>query len=174
MPKVPSWIKVLFRHRRESLEEFIYLVIFALMPVWLSTIIQFVFSRKVFSYLESYLYSGDALLISAATIGPLIYLIFKDYHKNQDGFSRSFPGRGLFAPVIIVVCLVSAAILGINNAGQSTESMSASALWYISLVVAVVSTLVWFGVITIKNSLEYAAPEMMRQDTTDFVTEWNK
>lgn len=170
--KTPSWIKVLLRHKRDSSEEFAFLFFFGLMPVWLGTVINYVVGKDVTVYLKSYLYSGEALLISAATIGPLIYLIFKDYEKRQDGFSKSFPGSRVLALTILVICLVSACILGLKSGGVSVASMSADALWFVSFVITLVSILVWFAVITIKNSLEYAAPQVMRQDTTDFLEEW--
>lgn len=142
------------------------------MPVWLGAIINFVVGKSVTDYLEGYLFSGEALLISAATIGPLIYLIFKDYEKRQDGFSKSFPGSRILGLAILVICLVSASILGLQSAGVSVASMSTNALWIVSTTVTVVSITVWFAVVTIKNSLEYAAPQVMRQDTTDFLKEW--
>ena len=178
MPKVLSWIKVFYRHLGDPLKEFSYLVMFALMPVWLSTVIQFLFSREIWKFLQEYLYSGEALLISVATIGPLFYAIMKEYDKNQDGFSRSFPGQNFFVLIILLTCLISAAVLGVKDSGYISEKVSKenldSALWYLSLIFSTISVLVWFAVTTIRNSLEHAAAQVYRQDTRDFVAEWNK
>lgn len=169
---IPSWIKVLWRHKKNSLEEFLFLLCFGLMPVWLGAIINYVLNRSVHTYLATYLYTGEALLISSATIGPLIYLIFKDYEKRMDGFSKSFPGSRLLGLTILIICLVSASILGLKNGGVNISPQSSNALWIVSLLVSAISTIVWFAVVTIKNSLETAAPQVMRQDTDDFIRDW--
>ncbi len=171
---MPSWARVLFRHKRDSLFEFGYLVGFGLAPVWLGAVINFVVGKSVADYLKGYLFSGEALLISAATIGPLVYLIFKDYEKREDGFSRSFPGSLVLLLAISIICLVSASILGLQSSGVSVAPVSTNALWIVSTAVTIVSVAVWFAVVTIKNSLEYAAPQVMRQDTADFLKEWGQ
>lgn len=163
---------MLWQHKRSSFEEFLFLLLFGLMPVWLGAVINFVSNRSVGEYLVTYLYSGEALLISSATIGPLIFLIFKDYDKRTDGFSKPFPGSRPLGLIILVICLVSASIVGLKSGGRDPTSQSTEALWYVSLTVSIVSVMVWFAVIILKNSLETAATQVMRQDTNDFVQDW--
>jgi hypothetical protein len=116
---------------------------------------------------------GEALLISSATIGPLMYTLFKDYEKKQDGFSKPFPGSRIYGIIIVIICLVSASIFGMRGGSGTVASFSQNALWLVSLVVAVISFVIWFIVVSTKNSLEDAAPQVMRQDTKDFLKEWN-
>lgn len=176
--KMPPWIKVFFRHIGDPVKEFTYLFIFALMPIWLGTIIHALFSRELLGHLEGYLFSGEALLISAATVGPLFYAIMKDYDDSDDGRKRSFPGKHLFIPVILLTCLISAAILGVKDSGIVIEKVSQEIFettsWWLSAIFSVTSVLIWFAVTTIRNSLEHAAPQVYTQDTSDFVADWNK
>jgi len=168
---LPPWVPAVLRHFRGALEEFVYLLIFGLMSVWLSSVIQLLFGSGIFSHLGDYLYSGEALLLSVASIGPLMYLMLKNYDPRAGGFSRSFPGRSFLAPIIIVICLISAGIFGVKNVSE-TLITSKDVLWAISLFVSIVSVIVWMAVTMIRNALDDAAPRIMRQDTEDFVNQW--
>jgi hypothetical protein len=169
----PPWCIVIARHVRDTLEELIYLAVFGLMPVWLGGLIGLVLGKGFLSHLGGYLYSGEALLICTASVGPLIYLILKEYSKDTSRFSRAFPGRNIFVPLICIVCLTSAGIVG-SRSVINESNLSIDILWTVSFVATVISLVIWVSVTTVKNALDFAAPNIMRQDTEDFVTEWQK
>ncbi len=183
--KVPSWARVAYDQRGDCIGELGYLAGFALMPVWLSALIQFVTGKPLYEFFNGYLYNGEALLISATTIGPMIYLIQREYGKTDNGLSRKFPGSRILTLLIVVVCLASAAVLGLKSGGVPSEnndsvianaaatvSLAPNAIWSVSLAVSITALTIWMAVTIIKYSLENAAPKIMRQDTEDFVKGW--
>ncbi|WP_131725626.1 hypothetical protein ACTTAF_06680 [Rhodobacter capsulatus] len=183
--KFPSWVLVAYDQRGECLGELGYLAGFALMPVWLSALIQFITGRSLSDFFNGYLYNGEALLISATTIGPMIYLIQREYGKTDSGLSRKFPGSKALTLLITVVCLASAAVLGLKSGkvppgnsdstlanASATVSLAPNAIWSVSLAVSIAALAIWIAVTIIKYSLENSAPKVMRRDTEEFVKEW--
>jgi len=162
---------ILKGHTRDVLEEFLYLALFGLMPVWLGGVIHFISGKNLTTHLNSYLYGGEALLISTAFVGPLIYLILKEYGKTTDGFSKPFPGRNIFVITIISICLVSAAILTVKSV-NNINYFSKNILWYTSALLSTLSLIIWLFTTLVKNALDYAAPAIMRENTEKFVENW--
>lgn len=174
---VPRWLYTLWRHKRETSLELLSLIAFGLMPIWLGSVIAYVKAEGVGQFLYSYLKNGEALLISAATIGPLFYILLKDYEKRSDGFSRSFPGNKILGLLIVLICLVSASIFGVIGTNIETKAknlaaLSGDALVAVSVIITLVSAIVWIAIVTIKNALEHGAGGVMRQDTNSFLQEW--
>ncbi|MER8574789.1 hypothetical protein NKH19_19595 [Mesorhizobium sp. M1338] len=174
MMGIPSWVKFAALHSKDAFSELGFLAVFALMPVWLTTMLKMLEGKSIFVQLGSYLYSGEALLISAVTIGPLFYLITREYDKRDDGFSRSFPWRNLLSITTFAICLISACIIGRQAVPFSFAIISKDILWYMSLVVTLCSIAIWLSVTLIRNSLESGAAGVMRLDTEDFVKQFGK
>lgn len=173
MISIPSWLRVSIRNSKPAFQEFGYLVVFSLMPVWLGALVVGILLNQGFlSYLGNFLSSGEALLICATTVGPLMYAISKDYQKRDDGFSRTFPFKTFLSLSIVIICVASASLIGIRSVPLNSISISRDALWYLSLTTTVLSIIIWFTVMILKNSLE-SAPQIMREDENSFLRKWN-
>lgn len=121
---------------------------------------------SVLEYLNEYLKNGQGLLLCSATVGPLIYIIIKDDENN-----RAFPGKSNYVISIFVICIVSAAILGLKTSIQDSSNsvISSDAVWFLSALISVASLLIWFLITGTKSAREQGAPLIMRTGEAEFV-----
>lgn len=165
---VPPLAKITLRHAHRSFREFRYLVAVALMPVWLGAVFKLLQSHDPFIYLAGYLTNGEALLLSSATVGPLLFTIISSDLRVEKG-GKLFPLREMYILTILVICILSAAILGFKTALGPDGVLSANALSALSGTVAIVSVIVWFAVVGTQSAREAGASELMIQAERDFV-----
>ena len=170
MKLFPAWLRLGVRYAQESLLEFLFLVLLGLMPVWLGGLIKLAQGKDWVAFLSSYLSGGEALLLSTATIGPLLYLVVASDFGARHG-SRRFPLKGWFVFAILLVCSASAGLFGFKSGYEGEEglSLSPSVIWWISIFVVGFSTVLWFAVSATNAMRERGAAALMRQDEHDFV-----
>jgi len=166
--KIPPWVKVAARNTYRSSREFLYLVAFSFMPVWLGAIFHFLVNESVNSYLHGYLYNGEALLLSATTVGPLMFTLV-----NSEGGSKTsssgFPLKWLYYLLVTGVCVIAAALIGFNSAPAAKGAISPPAMWILSLVISCFSVIIWFAIVTTNAARETGAADVMRQDEQDYL-----
>jgi hypothetical protein len=170
--KLPAWLRLLPQFAKPTFEELAYFSLFGLMPVWLGSVFKYASDKSLSIYFNNYLYSGEALLICATVIGPMMFMIQKTYGSNSENFGKSFPYKSLFLLLIFFVCTVSAAITGLKQGSSGENSVSRDAVWYISIIVTLTTIFVWLGVTALKTIVDKLAPQIMRTDTEDFASRY--
>lgn len=168
--RIPAWIKVIGKNGYRSLKEFLYIVAFSFMPLWLGAILQYLASKNVTDYLNGYLYNGEALLLSATTVGPLMFILVNS--EGGDTGSRTFPLKWLYYLLVIGICVIAAALVGLNSAPHAKAANSPTAMWTLSLVISICSVIVWFAIVATNSARESGAAEVMRQDEQDYLHEY--
>jgi hypothetical protein len=167
----------------EAAKELLVLIVFAGMPIWLGLMISAVSKgdKTVSSFLHEFFASGDALLISAALVGPLIYVITRKYGDLPESLTIRFPQGWLFVVIITIICIIAAALFGFDRVfkpdpgggGRSSvfdeKSMRAFSFGVLFLSISIV-----YLVGVLRNYLERGAPAIMRNDTQEFLREWGK
>lgn len=172
---MPAVVKVVLLHARRSFDEFKFILLLSLMPVWLGALLHLITSSSALSYLNNYLENGEALLICTATVGPLLYVILNDDRDVSDGH-RPFPGKLNYVALIVLICVVSAAILGLKTALKEAlvTAVSIDAVWLLSLIISIGSILLWFLVSGTKSARETGAPDIMRKSSDDFTRKFQE
>lgn len=168
---MPPWIKVAVRYAYRSLREFMFLVFFSFMPVWLGALAHFLFNQSIPSYLNGYLINGEALLLAATTVGPLMFTLV-NVETARSRTQRTFPLKWVYYLAITGVCVVAALLIGVQATPRASEFISPAAMQVLSLTVSVLSIIVWFAIVGTNAAHEGGAPDIMRQDETDFVNSY--
>ena len=170
---MPPWVSVILKYTGHALNEFKYLAALSLMPIWLGALLQFVTDSSILAYLNGYLENGEGLLLCSATVGPLIYVIIKDDEETSKN-SRPFPGKFNYILSIIVICIISAAILGLRTAIKSNpySIVSMDAVWMLSAIVSSASLIIWFLVTGTRAAREHGAPSIMRASSMSFLKQF--
>jgi hypothetical protein len=166
----------------EAAKELFVLVVFAGMPVWLGIIFSALSKEKsVNVFFLEFLSSGESLLISAALVGPLIYIITRKYGDLPAAFTIRFPQGWLFVVLIAIICVITAALFGFDRVFRQTSIehghssvFDESSMRAFSFGVLSVSVLIVYLVSVLRNYLDRGAPAIMRSDTQSFLDEWRK
>jgi uncharacterized membrane protein len=167
----------------EAAKELLVLSIFAGLPVWLGLVISALSKGKGTTehFLLEFLASGEALLISAALVGPLIYIITRKYGDLPEAFTIRFPQGWLFVILIAVICVITAATFGFDRVLRQsaadhgrTSVFEESAIRIFSCSILFVSLLIVYLVSVLRNYLDRGAAAIMRTDTQNFLDEWRK
>lgn len=155
--------------------EFVYIITFSLMPVWLGAIIQPLTNSSVLQYLDGYFTNGEALLLSTATVGPLIYTILKDDEEPSSN-NRKFPGKQAYILIISIICVLSAAVFSLKSATKFPLDFvfNSNYVWHLSLYATIFSILIWFLVSGTQRARSGGAPAIMHQDTEDFTNRFRE
>lgn len=171
-PKISPWAKVVWQHIHLSLLEFLFLVFFGLMPVWLGSLFKAALGENYVAYLDSYLTGGEALLLATATIGPMLYVVVGSDFGVKKG-ERSFPLKAWFAFAIFAICIVSAGLYGFNEGyADQAEKLSSNIIWTVSVAVSALTIVLWFGISATNAVRETGAAAIMRLDEHDFVQDF--
>jgi hypothetical protein len=170
LPSIPVWLTVFSKHIPETLKEFSFFVFFALMPIWVAVVARAIGSVPILEFLDGYLTTGEAALISATSIGPLVYFLQKEYGKGADGRSRAFPLKNFFLLAIVLICIVCAIIVTMQTLKEDLSSV----IWWISSIIVALSVCMWLIITTIRNGIDDAAPKMNRAEEQDFLDRWGE
>ncbi len=152
--------------------ELFFILIFSFMPFWLSLLLVWLSNESTIrQFTYSFLSSGDALLISAALVGPLIYVLFRSYGSLPNKFTIRFPLGWLYVSLIIIVCVIAAAVAG-YNLGLSKILPENMAI--LSSFILILSFLILLSVSISRNYVENSAPSIMHTDTKNFLKDWDQ
>lgn len=167
----------------EAAKELCVLIIFAGLPVWLGLVISLLSKGDgtTAHFLHDFLGSGEALLISAALVGPLIYIITRKYGDLPETLTIRFPQGWLFVVLIAIICVIAAATFGFDRVFRQAATnpcgasvFEESSIRIFSCSILSVSILIVYLVSVLRNYLDRGAAAIMRTDTQDFLNEWRK
>jgi hypothetical protein len=168
----------------EAAKEFVLLTVFAFMPIWLGFLFS-ILSRQEGAaqlFISDFLRSGEALLISAALVGPLIYVITRKYGDLPKTLTIIFPQGWLFVGFIAIICVIAAALFGFHRTTplqasaphQSTSYFDDNAIKRLSIFVLLAAMSILYLVSVLRNYLERGAAALMHRDTQEFLREWSR
>jgi hypothetical protein len=166
----------------EAAKEVVTTLAFSMLPFWLGTLIFFLVKRgSVVKFIDDFLASGEALLISAALIGPVIYVITKQYGDLPRSLTIRFPQGWLFVIVAIAICLITAAIvilqrvyLQVFASGNDAALFEAGLMRGLSLAIFIVTVSSLYLVTVLKNYTDTGAAAEMRHQGKVFHKEWRR
>jgi predicted neutral ceramidase superfamily lipid hydrolase len=159
---LPAKLQLAARHLKETLFEALFVFGFGLAPILVTALLAHPLAKKdIDPYLLGILTSGELILISLTIVGPMLYLVLKEYGK-------SFPYRRLIVGMIFIVAIMATMVIAFNSI---KFSMDEDFIVIISIIVSLACSLIWLFVTYLKNSLE-DAPELMRQGHEQFDDKW--
>lgn len=149
-------------------------VLFGCLPVLLGTLFAWLSANaSVCGFLKDFFSSGEPLLISAALVGPLIYVLFRKYGDFPNNLSIQFPLGWFFIVAIVLVCVISAGVFGYRSAIDK-KTIVAENMADLSVLITIFSLLIFFAISAIRNNIDGGAPDIMTSDTDKFLKEWRK
>lgn len=184
MPSIP-FIRDLRRCRRkdytEATKEVIGTVVLAVLPIWLGAILAALIPRASAShYVGDFLSSGEALLISAALIGPSIYIITKRYGNLPRSLTIHFPQGWFLILLWFTLCMIITAIFGVQRMypqiAPNLQGPLLDAEWMQKLSgwILVITIAALYVVTVFKNFAEEGASAEMRSEEGEFLDEWTR
>ena len=154
------------------------------MPLWFLPVLSGIFFRESISGYEA-IKTGELFLFSTALVGPLAYIITKNYGekipKDKNGsalirYSIRFPHGTAFVFTCVTICLVSSfAFLVLRN--PLFQSAEISKMIYYDGVVSlswltfIISTIVFYCACAYRNGFDSIAKTMTDQERS-FADEW--
>ena len=163
------------RNILDATKEFSSVLIAAFLPIWLSIILSWLSPKaNVSKFATEFLSSGEALLISAALVGPLIYVLFKQYGNMPRDLSLRFPFGWFIISMISVILVTSAGVFGYKSATPRADNIAPDNMFLLSVVVLVTSLIILLLVYIIRNHMEEPPSKIMRAETSEFIESWDE
>lgn len=155
---------------------------FSTMPIWLMQLIGPMFFR--IDIPEKSIQTGELYLFSAALVGPLIYIITKNYGERDEGsrnkflmYKISFPYGSGFVFYSVAICVLSSiAFTVLRNPvfgeAELSKIINYPGVVYFSWWTFWISIIVFFCATAYKNSIENIG-DALRGNERQFANEWN-
>lgn len=170
----------------EALKEVFATMLLALLPVWLGAAVLFLIPKvSVAHYVGEFMSSGEALLVSAALVGPSIYIITKKYGELPNRLTLHFPQGWFLVLLSFVLCIVITAVFALQriysqvvvnhtpNAGPASL-FDAPSMQGLSGVMLFIGIGCLYVVTVFRNFVEGGASSEMRSDTAEFLRRWDR
>jgi hypothetical protein len=169
---------------KEAGTEVLVATVFSTMPLWLLPVLSAVLFVHPVSGYEA-IRSGELFLFSAALVGPLVYIISKNYGERHDNgsvrvpllhYSIRFPyGQG-FIYACVAICLISSfAFIVLRNPLFSDTNLSRvinyDGVIGLSWATFVSATIIFYCATAYRNGIDNIVRVMPSQEE-DFVREW--
>lgn len=172
----------------DAIKEFLSVLLFGFMPIILGLLFAWLSSSgSVTQFVLGFLASGEALLLSAALVGPLIYVLVKTYGelpslsgliRNYDKFpgtiSIQFPFGWYFISLIMLICVIAAGVFGYNSALSENDKLLSENMQILSAIIILSSLLIYFLISITRNNLADGAAKLMNANTNEFLKEWDE
>lgn len=154
--------------------ELISIFLFGFMPIWLSILFSWLSPEgTVVAFLNRFFSSGEALLMSSALVGPLVYVIFKRYGDLPKKLTLRFPFGWFYMSLIFLICVITAGVFGYNSATSESDKILSENMRFLSVTILAVSLTILFLVSTIRNFMERGPTKIMHDDTVKFLESWD-
>lgn len=157
--------------------------VFSTMPLWFLKVVGPMFLKRTPE--SDAMQTGELFLFSAALVGPLIYIITKNYGEKDENESHSlikyrisFPYGSLFVFFSIFLCFISSISFTILRNPLFEKDQLNSIINYDGVIVGSwwtfgLSVLIFFCATAYRNSIEHIG-ESLRGSERDFALEWEK
>jgi hypothetical protein len=176
LPLIGDVVQCTLEDYVDAIKELLTILFFSFMPIWLGLLFASISAKgTIDGFVKTFLNSGEALLISAGLVGPLIYVLTKKYGDLPRSLTMRFPQGWFFTLSIFAICVIAGAVFGAERgmAPQTIADQSRSTGGeLLSKVMLIASIVIVFLVSAIRNHLDRGAPEAMRADTNRFLREW--
>jgi hypothetical protein len=162
----------------EAVKEVVSTFVLAIIPVWLGAFLMMLIPRASAShYLQEFLTSGEALLVSAALIGPSIYVITKKYGELPKSLTIHFPQGWFLIVILLLICMMASAVFGVQRGYSQImpaqpDLFDPRLMQELSLAVLLGTLATFYFVTVFKNFAEDGASSEMHSDTESFLEEW--
>ena len=163
----------------EAAKEVVGTFLLAIIPIWLGAVVMLLIpSVSVTHYVSDFFVSGESLLVSAALIGPGIYVITKRYGDLPKSFSIHFPQGWFLIIISLVICMITAAIFGLQKGyaqffpKPQPPLFDANIMQNLSVGVLIATVITIYVLTVFKNFAEEGAAAEMRSDEEDFLQQW--
>lgn len=172
----------------DAIKELLSVLLFGFMPIILGILFAWLSSSgSVTQFTLRFLASGEALLLSAALVGPLIYVLVKNYGelpslkgliRGYDKFpgtiSIQFPYGWTYISLIILICVIAAGVFGYHSALSENDKLLSENMRILSAIIFLSSLSIFFLISISRNRLVDGAAKIMSADTNDFLNEWDE
>lgn len=184
IPFVGRLIDCSRRDLKEAATEVIVATAFSTMPLWLLPVLSTPFFRSPVTGYEP-IKTGELFLFSAALVGPLIYIITKNYAERTGrtergflDFSIRFPHGASFIYACIAICLLSSFAFYVLRNPLLQDTKFLGLINYDGVVTAswitfAFATGVYFCATAFRNSLEDIGGRL-KSDEIDFLRKWEE
>lgn len=176
------WTRLKSRAYRDALTEVALTVITATLPIWFFPLMALFVVGATYSLhlLDHSISNGELFLLCTALTGPLFYILFRvyevpegeRYHGLKYQITWVFPHAITFGAVIFFVCIISAAIFGLQkiNPRFLGEDISRSGYLILSAGLFVIAVTALYWATAIRNEMDnYSPSRLMKKDEDDFV-----
>lgn len=164
--------------------EVLVVTIFSTMPLWFLPVLSGIFFRESISGYEA-IKTGELFLFSTAFVGPLAYIITKNYgeripsDRNESAlirYSIRFPHGTEFVFTCVAICLISSfAFLVLRNpffqSNEISKLIDYNGVVKFSWITSIISTIVFYCACAYRNGFESIARTMTDQERS-FADEW--
>ena len=166
----------------EAVKEVFATVVLAVLPVWLGAVVLMLIpNASVAHYVGEFLSSGEALLISAALVGPIVYIITKKYGELPKSLTIHFPQGWLLVLLWLVICMIVTAIFGAQRiyaqfapGGTNAALFDKGSMQGFSGIILFLAIACLYIVTVFRNFVEDGASVEMHSETADFLKEWRE
>lgn len=144
-------------------------------PVWLAILVLFLPDLSWARATHEVVKNGELFLLSAATVGPLIYVVSIVYNGNGDRrFSTSFPHGIYYLLFTAIMIAVSAVIIALrsmqtvgNGEGFDISAYATASWWCYGLAI-----FVFFTASAHRNRLEHPPTNINKPSEESFDNRW--
>lgn len=163
----------------EAAKEVISIFILSIIPIWLGALLMALIPRaSVANYLHEFFVSGEALLISAALIGPSFYVITKKYGDLPNSLSIHFPQGWFLLIITFVICMFATAVFGLQRYSQlppkQIDLFDPGLMQDLSISILIATFVTLFVMTTFRNYLEDGAAKEMHSGEEEFMKQWKQ
>ena len=157
----------------------------ATLPIWFFPLIAFFLIGASYSVtlLDHSISEGELFLFCTSLVGPLLYVLFRIYevpnsdrtHHFKYKISLVFPHGLKFAAVVFLICVISAAIFGLQKINPRFSGADINKSGYVTLSIAllVISILALIIAIMFRNEMEnYSPARLMREEEDEFAKKY--
>jgi hypothetical protein len=172
LPLVSTLRKARSQDYREAFAELWMTLLMSTMPIWLGTMIYVMASpdvTRLWDALDKNIGRGELFLLSASTIAPILYFMFKG--------DRQFPHAMILNMICAIVLVISAGLFGVvrlTSVFNLGIAWNDRMLFWSSAMIFVLACLNSYAALVCKGWHETGAAELMQIDTQNFNKEYQR
>ena len=167
----------------QAFVEVVIATVFSTMPLWFLRLLGPMFLKAPTN--SDAIRTGELFLFSAALVGPLVYIITKNYGEREESekssflrYRISFPYGSGFVFFCVFICIISSFAFSVLRNPLFKEDQLRTIINYEGVIdlswwVFWISVAVFFCATAYRNSIEHIG-ESLRSDERDFARQWEQ